>query len=160
MGTYYHFTSYNHMLEIAASGKIKLTCSNLLYPTNPRIVNGALVSDTDDYKPVVWLTNKDTSDGLGVDPITRFKPVDDDKRRIRITIESGTLIVKKWLSWAYHNHMDAKWRDSLIKGQDYKTWYITETDIPVANITRIEDVYSGIDYSIQEGQLIENSHSE
>lgn len=55
--TLFHYTNPYHLDEILASGKLKLTCSNLVRPVNGRMENHNFLSDTDGYRPVVWLTD-------------------------------------------------------------------------------------------------------
>ncbi len=136
----YHFTSYQHMLEIIADGKLKRTPSNLLEPVNPRIENGVYVSDTDDYKPVVWLTSKATPDRLGVD--TPELPPQFNKHRVRLEISPPPFLnICKWEPWADSHGISPKWKAALIKNMDYDTWYISEGEIPIAYVSRIIDLF-------------------
>lgn len=118
----YHYTSYYHMMEIIASGKLKLTNSNLLYPDNLRIENGSAISDTDDYKPVVWLTSRERPTKIGVYFPDMPLPPEHDKRRIQITIPNIALLgIKPWNQWAKQNKMDKDWKRILTHGMDYKS---------------------------------------
>lgn len=62
----YHYTNLINMKDILKSGALKLTPSNLKKPKDlHRGINQfgkhALISETDSYKPVVWLTNSASS---------------------------------------------------------------------------------------------------
>jgi len=143
----YHYTSYHHLLEIVASGKLKLTNSNLLEPVNLRIENGNAVSDTDWYKPVVWLTSREAPTEIGVYFADMPMPPEHDKRRIRITIPNTVLLgIRPWNQWATQNHMNRDWRRALTKGMDSSSWYITEQEIPLAAASQIVDLWDKIEY--------------
>lgn len=143
---FYHFTSYHHVMEIIASGKIKRTSSNLLEPINLRIENGVAVSDTDYYKPVVWLTSKPTHSKIGVFfPELAVHP-EHDKRRIRIDIpDAQELDIVPWSIWAKENGIAPKWRETLTRGMNYSAWYVTEKEIPVSAISHIIDLQEKIE---------------
>lgn len=144
----YHYTSYHHMLEIIDSGKLKLTNSNLLFPANPRVENGNIVSDTDLYKPVVWLTSRETPENIGVYFDDNPLPPEYDKRRIRITIPYIVLLgIRPWDQWARQNNMDRRWWHALTDGMDYRSWYITEKEIPLSAASQVVDLFEGVEYT-------------
>ena len=145
--TLFHFTSYLHMMEIIRDGKIKLTNSNLLAPTNLRIENGKALSDTDYYKPVVWLTSSYVPERLGVSIIVpdEFKQTEEykqtNKKRIRFEIPATEdLQIYKWSQWATANNIDDKWRKVLTKNMNYNSWYVTEKEIPISAVSHIIDL--------------------
>ena len=146
----YHFTSYQHMLEIIVAGKIIRTESNLLYPVNMRKVNGRIISDADGYKPVVWLTDSILPGRLGLD-IPGVSP-EYAKDRIRLTIDPALIDAVKWTVWADQNNMDAAWRAQLTRGQNFRSWYITEKEIPIAAVTHIYDRFKRIEIIGYQGQ--------
>lgn len=143
---FYHFTCFYHMMEIIASGKIKLTNSNLLEPVNMRIENGVAVSDTDYYKPVVWLTSKPAHSKIGVFfPGSSPRP-EYDKRRIRIEIpDLQELDIRPWSRWAAENGISPQWRAALTRGMDFSAWYITEKEIPITAVSHIIDLQEKVE---------------
>ena len=131
------------MLGIIRDGKIKRSNSQLLPPANGRIVDGKYVSDTDDYKPVVWLTSSITPARLGVYfPGRSCDLPEEDKRRIRIEIPSTIMLnIMPWTQFAKRNGVDPEWRDIITKGMNYASWYVTENEIPISAVARIIDLY-------------------
>jgi phosphoglucomutase len=126
------------------SGYLKLTSSNLKEPKEiwTEIHNGiyTLRTDVDRYKPVVWLTDKNSPEGLGLD----YNPfgggrVNFSKKIIRISITKEDTY-KYWLSWVKKNNIDKSWMRSLINGMDYRSWYISEKEILLADIELIENL--------------------
>lgn len=147
MDTLYHYTSCHHMMEIISSGKLKLTPSNLLRP-NLRIENHCAVSDTDNHKPVVWLTSREDPEKIGVFFPSNLMPPDYDKRRIQFTIPNDPALgIKPWGPWATQNHMNKAWRRTLAKGMDHESWYISEREIPLSAVTHIRDLFETVEYT-------------
>ena len=128
--TLYHYTSLYHLRQILDTGYIKLTASNLLQPVAPRLVNGVFVDETDNYKPVVWLT--DTLD-FGTAKANGLVGGMFDKTEVAIVIENATLKdFKYWVRWAKDNRMDKAWFKALTSDTpNFRSWYITEKPIPV-----------------------------
>lgn len=88
----YHYTNLETMKEILESGALKLTPSNLKKPTNLHVGTNqfghqAIISDTDSYKPVVWLTDSDSPERHGLSNPLEQMPPELDKRRIRFVLE-------------------------------------------------------------------------
>lgn len=133
----YHFTSTYHLMMILETGFLKLTPSGLKETKNPRIVNGKLIDDNMDYKPVVWLTDSDQPLGLGLEGSTV------DKSEIRITLLKKENY-KYWLGWANNNLMNKKWQKEFIASTpQYKTWYVSEQVIPLNDVLKIENLKTG-----------------
>ena len=136
--TLFHYTNPVHLGEILASGKLKLTCSNLVRPVNGRMEDHNFVSDTDGYRPVVWLTDSISPYGHGIDQEGIM--TERDKARIRIEVAvTPDLHIQKWMDWADENNMDPEWRAAITHRTAFKTWYITEQEIPITSIVEIYD---------------------
>lgn len=136
--TLFHYTNLAHLPEIFASGKLKLTNSNLVRPVNGRIENNSFVSDSDNYRPVVWLTDSISPLGHGIDQPGIME--ERDKTRIRIEVAvTPELHIRKWMDWADENSMDPEWRAALTNRKAYKTWYVTEEEIPLSAVVEIYD---------------------
>lgn len=132
--TLYHFTSYEHLEKIVSSGKLKLTPSNLLAPKNLELVDGALVDrETDGYHPVVWMTDSDTPEALGLDGSSV------DKERVRLTIRKRPWH-KPWGKWATAHNMDKAHRRKFTQGFKWKSWYVSELEIPLEDVIEIYDM--------------------
>lgn len=128
----YHYTSLTHMKDIIESGYIKKVPSNLLRPKNMQNVNGVVIDPaTDDFKPVVWLTSSLDPNGHGL--IGR-----QNKKRIRFTIPMQRHFVKL-SEWAKKNNMDPKWKKALTKGFNWQSWYISELQISLDEVSEIFD---------------------
>ena len=147
MKSLYHFTSKAHLLDIIKSGKIIRTCSNLLCPTNLRIVDGKYIDDeTDNHRPVVCLTDSLSPDKHGFEgarpldvPFQAYK--EGTKKRIRLEIlMRPELNIRRWGPWADENNMDQEWRKAFIRGKDWHSWYITESEIPLSEVVEIYDM--------------------
>lgn len=136
--TLFHYTNPVHLAEILDSGKLKRTNSNLVRPVNGRMENHNFVSDTDDFRPVVWLTDSISPKGHGIEQ--KGIETERDKTRIRIEVAvTPDLHIQKWRDWADENNMDPEWRAIITGGYAYKTWYITEQEIPITSIVEIYD---------------------
>ena len=132
----YHYTSWYHMMEIIASGHITRAPSNLLKPKNPFIDSGTLVDpETDEYKPVIWLTDSESPERLGIDG----PPPEYSKKRVRFSIPMQPHFTK-WDKWAKRNKMDTDWKRCLTSGMNWKSWYISEKEIPLENVSQIFDL--------------------
>lgn len=144
----YHYTSYHHLMEIIVTRKLKLTNSNLLFPANPKVEDGRVIFGTDQYKPVVWLTSRETPENIGIHFDDNPLPTEYDKRRIRITIPNVVLLgIRPWDQWAKQNNMDRRWWRALTTGMDYRSWYIAEHEIPLSAASQIVDLFEGIEYT-------------
>lgn len=147
----YHYTSKQHLQQIIESGYLKLTPSNLIEPTDLKIItdkNGdkiAVSELSDPVKPVVWLTESTSPERMGIDN-TKF-----DKKQIRITIPKKSTY-KLWFTWAQRNKIKKSWYNRLIKDCNYTSWYISEDIIKLEDIAKIEDLKTGDIIHIQEVQ--------
>lgn len=137
----YHYTSLEHLKEIKKAGYIKKTPSNLLAPKNLRIVDHAWVDPaTDNYYPVVWLTDSESPERLGIEcdhPTLR-----DAKKRIRISIPKKSYYFK-WNKWAQEHNMDREWRKKFTRGFNWQSWYVSEVEIPLESFSEIYDRQTG-----------------
>jgi len=121
----YHYTSLMHLESIAAARCITRTCSNLRSPGNTPAEELAACN----FKPVVWMTDSTSPEGLCVPP---------SKQRIRLSIPMQRYYTK-WDIWARKNRIDPKWRKSLTTGMNWQSWYISEIAIPLDDVCEIFD---------------------
>lgn len=135
----YHYTSLEHAKSIIEAGYIRKTPSNLLRPKNLSIVNGVAVDPaTDDYFPVVWMTNSESPDGLGIE--TGNAPTYRDiKKRVRISIPMKPYYTK-WSKWAKQHNMEPGWKKCFTAGLNWQSWYVSELEIPLKAISEILDL--------------------
>ena len=140
----YHFTANadTHIGRILQTGYLKLTRSSLQRPQKQwvEIRNGVKTycSDVDDYKPCVWMTNKKSGEGLGID-IGMSPAYVDAKKEICITIRMKDTF-KWWNQWADENRMNKSWRKTFTTGLNYGSWYISEEPILMEDIVLIENM--------------------
>lgn len=143
----YHFTANdeNHICKIMQTGYLKLTPSSLLKPTKwwneTRDGVRTFCTDVDDYKPVVWMTNKKNAEGLGIDE-NMGTGYEDAKKEICITIRMKDAF-KWWNQWADENRMNKSWRKAFTRGMSYGSWYVSEEPIYTEDIVLIENVRTG-----------------
>lgn len=130
----YHYTSLYHLDTILEEGYLKLTPSNLREPKNPRIENHKLVSDSDNIKPVVWLTSTRYSDKTA--DTTGLSGSVVDKTEVCFVINNVSNC-KHWKTWAFDLNIELGWFKLITKGYDYKDWYISEKIIPIKDTTII-----------------------
>lgn len=149
----YHYTNIINMRDILASSKLALTPSNLKEPTDLHVGidafgRRAYVSDTDKYKPVVWLTDSQSPAGHGLEMQNAHSLT--LKTRIRFVLEKKPDYYV-WNAWATRNRMNKSYRRRLTNGMDYLSWYVCEHEIPLSDVLRVEDVVTGeIYYPISE----------
>lgn len=127
----YHFTSPMHLTAILQSGRLALSDSNL------NIKSGGC--------GVVWLTSSPAPENHGL----RFDdaiPAELDKTKIRITLRYQTSF-KQWDEWSEKKGMDKGYKEVLIgtahAEETYKTWYVSEREIPLEDILKIENLATG-----------------
>ena len=119
----YHYTNLINMKDILKSGALKLTPSNLKKPKDlHRGINQfgkhALISETDSYKPVVWLTNSASSQQHGLELPMPSIPPEYDKKRIRFVLEKKLYISDKLtILHGQSDHLSRRFR-SLISERD------------------------------------------
>lgn len=150
MAYLYHYTSLRKMKAILESGALKLTPSNLKMPTDLHLGtnqfgNPAWVSETDSYKPVVWLTDSVSPEHHGLEIPESFSKQlapEEDKRRIRFVLEKKP-DYEWWHTWSDRNKMDKTFKKALITGMNYSSWYICEHEIPLSDVLYIEDLQTG-----------------
>lgn len=142
----YHYTSLNNMKEILESGALKLTPSNLLEPKDMhpginQFGHQDMISETDSYKPVVWLTDSDSPERHGIEPPQSLPP-ELDKKRVRFVLEKKPDYLW-WHTWSDKNRINKKYKKRLTLGMAYGSWYICEHEIPLSDILYIEDLQTG-----------------
>lgn len=134
----YHYTSVLRWNEIKESGYLKLTPSNLKNLKNPKMVKRpdgttAIVDETDDYKPVVWLTESTVPQDMGLE--------NPQKMRIQIAIPYDKTKHHWWWTWKDRNRADKKITKFLIcHGEKYTTWYVCEEIIPFEDFIYVKDL--------------------
>lgn len=134
----YHFTSSVGLSAILCAKYIALTESNL----NTREGNCG----------VVWLTSSPdpANHGLKFDGAI---PAEHDKTSIRITLPNKETF-KQWDKWSTAKGMDGGFKailiDSAGAGDTYKTWYISESIIPIEEILEIENMATGESISVED----------
>jgi uncharacterized protein YdhG (YjbR/CyaY superfamily) len=128
----YHYTNLFSIDHIFGSGYLRLTASNHDF-ANPNLY------------PVVWLTSSPMPDNHGL--------VFDDgmpdaliKNRIRIAIRYKPSF-KLWDKWSKDKGIDQEQKEMLIETahaeETYRTWYVSEREISVRNIIKVEDLKTG-----------------
>lgn len=133
----YHYTAPLRYEQIKASGYLKLTPSNLKRLVNPHWItmeDGTrnFVDETDEYKPVVWLTNSDTPNNHGLSR---------EKEKIQIVLRYNKEKHHWWWTWKDKNRADKKMTKGLMsKGTRYTTWYVCEEIIPFEDILLVKNL--------------------
>ena len=137
-GILYHFTSPLFLSSILISKYIALTESNL--------------NISDGNCGVVWLTSSPDSNNHGL-KFDKSLPAEYDKTRIRITLPHKTAF-KQWDKWSDTKGMDKGYKEALIctanAEETYKTWYISEKPIPIADFLKVENMVTGETINIEE----------
>lgn len=134
-GVLYHYTCVYHLPAIFSAGYLKLTDSNLIAPDGT--IETELRSKT--YKPVVWLTDSESPDRLGLDGSAA------DKKEVTITVARKPYM-KYWKSWEPQKEMPKWWKESFTKGYNVSSWYVSERVISFRDILKIENRYDGTVY--------------
>ena len=113
---------------------MKLTESNLVSP------DGTWQTElkSKNYKPVVWLTDSEVPEGLGLSSCPM-------KKRVRITVAKRDTMIF-WRAWEPQKYMDKWWRKMLCKGQNPSSWYVSEEIVPFSDFLKIEDMETGVVY--------------
>jgi uncharacterized protein YdhG (YjbR/CyaY superfamily) len=134
----YHFTSPLFLSSILISKHIALTESNL--------------NISDGNYGVVWLTSSPDSANHGL-KFDKTIPVEYDKTSIRITLPYKPAF-KLWDEWSDMKGMNKEYKETLIfsanAAETYKTWYISETIIPISDILKVENMATGEIINIKE----------
>ena len=100
-----------------------------------------MISETDSYKPVVWLTDSDSPERHGIEPPQSLPP-ELDKKRVRFVLEKKPDYLW-WHTWSDKNRINKKYKKRLTLGIAYGSWYICEHEIPLSDILYIEDLQTG-----------------
>ena len=133
----YHFTSPVALPSILRTGYLALSESNL----NTSYCNCG----------VVWLTTSPdpANHGLKFDSTI---PAEMDKASIRISVRYKTSF-KQWDEWSNKKGMDRGYKDILIGSahaeETYRTWYISEREIPLSDFLKVENITTGETFSIE-----------
>ncbi len=148
----YHYTSFHHLPKILEAGFLKLTPSNLVEPKRywRRADEGggySIVSDTDDVKPVVWLTKEE----LGADAAKDAVALGLDTGHIAAVNKMEVKFVvpwndkyEWWLDWQKRNRMKKKqYRLFTSHGEHYGSWYVCEEPIPLSDVEKVVDNRTG-----------------
>lgn len=117
---FFHYTSLFHLNEILTDGFLKLTPSSLKEPTTTEIIDNRLVTDVDDYYPVVWLTDAyyfNQPKALGLDGSML------DKTELAFVFKENKDF-RSWKGWAKAHHIQDDWFTALTEDRDYKSWYV------------------------------------
>ena len=128
----YHYTCVYHLPDILSSGYLKLTDSNLIAP------DGTWETElrSKEYKPVVWLTDSESPDRLGLNEI---------KKEIKITVAKKDYMIW-WKAWEPQKHMPKWWKEAFTDGYNASSWYVSEKVISFKDILKIENLYDGTVY--------------
>ena len=134
----YHYTSPLGLTAILMSKRIALTESNL--------------NISDGNCGVVWLTSSPDSKNHGL-KFDNAIPAEYDKTSIRISLPYKPSF-KLWDEWSDMKGMDKGYKEALIctanANETYTTWYISESAIPIADFTKVENLSSGEIINIEE----------
>jgi len=128
----YHFTSLFHLNRILTSKWITTTESNLTVSefVSPR---------------VVWMTDLSTPNNHGL-LFQDTMPDELNKTFYRISIRWNNHF-KLWDEWSDEKGIDPEIKHAMIESagaqETYKSWYISESIIPVNDWLTIEDVGTG-----------------
>ena len=134
-------------MDILEAGVIKCSNSQLKQPTaaETRVLNKFSKGSSEPptqieqellkqalygKNPVVWFTDRNDPEKIGLDPI---KPMDfiNDKKQICIVVEQ-TPEFKHWQEWALKKHINLDWYRTITNGYDYKSWYILERPLKLS----------------------------
>jgi len=134
----YHFTSPLGLSAILRSRYITLTESNL----NIREGNCG----------VVWLTSSPDVKNHGL-KFDENIPAELDKTSIRISLPNRPSF-KHWDEWSDRKGIASDYKEALISSanaeETYKTWYISESEIPIDDFLKIENITTGETISIDD----------
>lgn len=139
MSYLFHYTTGAYLESILNEGYLRLSESNL---TNWSKVQFDQVAYDQGklklYKPVVWMTELEEvelKNSLGL--FSKY-----DKTEIKITIKKQAHY-KKYRDWAFKNNIDKNWYRRLTQGFASNTWWVSDRIIPLDDIVKIENRYTG-----------------
>ena len=128
----YHFTSLFHLNRILTSRWIMTTESNLTFSQS-------------DSPRVVWMTNLSTPDNHGL-LFQDTMPEELNKTFYRISIRWNNHF-RLWDKWSIETGIEPETKRAIIETagaqETYKSWYISEHNIPINDWVTIEDVRTG-----------------
>lgn len=134
--TLYHYTTKEHYKEILETGSLHLTPSNLIKPKHLHLdaEKGAYVDETDEYRPVVWLTS---DNGASATSLGNFQDPHGKKTDVRISIAKAR-DMHPWYRWAQENGIDRFWFKSLKRAASgWRSFYVCEREIPVSEFVDV-----------------------
>lgn len=100
--------------------------------------------------PVLWLTTRETGDGIGLEPGVMQMQLRDwrdrhdeiDKRRVRITVEVSKTFTHRWLDWAPRHKCDPQWVATVRKAVEFAGSFRVHTrDVPRERWVEVVDTY-------------------
>ncbi len=134
----YHFTSPLGLAAILRSGYITLTDNNL----NVRGENSG----------IVWLTSAPDPKNHGL-KFDGAMPAELDKTSIRISVANSPAF-QNWDEWSDKKGINTDYKTVLIETacarETYRTWYVSECEIPLGDVVKIENVSTGETIDIEE----------
>jgi len=116
----YHYTTELHLPLIVAAGFLRVTESNIGSP-----VPGVEPSGEHYGPDVVWLTNSDEVDGLGLETTVTL-----GLGLFRFVVAVPDNEVHHWPTWNKRFAMNDAWRASLERDQRPESWWLIERPIP------------------------------
>lgn len=140
----YHYTSLIKYRIINATGRLLLSPSNLKYDNEsfhhePLLYNGReigykCVDRYENYHPVIWLTANDHANAQNTG-------LSNEKIMCRITIktEGKTWRYLPWRVFCDKYNADNSITSALKQtADDYKNWYVCESEILVSDFARVD----------------------
>ena len=128
----YHFTCEYLLRGILKKRCLTTTRSNFSF-------------ESPDAYPVVWLTSSQTPENMGL-LFDNNMPDDLNKTHIRISIRKKSYM-KLWDEWVDEKGIDKQMKQVLIASASaedtYKTWYVSQSIIPINDILVIENIKTG-----------------
>ena len=119
-GPLYHYTTELHLPLIAAAGFLRTTESNIGSPLPEVEPSG------EHYGPdVVWLTDSDEIDGLGLNTTIAL-----GLGLVRFVVAVPRDEVHHWPTWRQQFAMNDTWRASLELDQHPESWWLIERPVP------------------------------
>jgi hypothetical protein len=127
----YHYTCLYHLQTIADTGYLNLTDANLTFKEMTKMV--------------VWLT-----DDANVTPERKefyglgdaCVPYEVDKSVVKFVIPRKQHY-KCWSEWKKQQKHDKDWIRKLEKGRRPKNWFVSEAEISLSDVSKIENTKTG-----------------
>lgn len=127
----YHYTCLYHLPTIVEAGYLKLTDANLTFKPMT--------------KSVVWLTDDanvtaETKEFYGLGDIC--VPPIIDKSTVKFTIPRKQHY-RYWNLWKKQQRHDIEWLKILEKDRKPGNWFVSENEISLSDVSRIENTKTG-----------------